>query len=265
MKAQLNDIALHYNEHGARQGIPIIFIHGFPFNHKMWEPQIQHLPNDIHAIVYDVRGHGSSDVGDGQFTIELFTDDLIALLDHLSLDKAVLCGLSMGGYIALRAVEKYPDRISGLVLCDTKSESDTDEAKVKRTVTMNKVKVSGVKYFADDFVTSIFCENTFRHNPATIGFIKKIICENSPLGICGTLLALASRTNTTLTLPSISVPTCIITGEQDKLTPPSVMQAIHAAIKNSEIHILSDAGHMTNLENSKTFNEKLFAFLKKYR
>jgi 3-oxoadipate enol-lactonase len=108
MKAQLNNIALHYIEHGNSKGFPIVFIHGFPFSHKMWKPQIENLPNHIHAIVYDVRGHGFSDVGDGQFTIELFVDDLIALLNHLSIEKAVLCGLSMGGYIALRAMEKHP-------------------------------------------------------------------------------------------------------------------------------------------------------------
>jgi 3-oxoadipate enol-lactonase len=264
MKEQVNNIALQYFEHGASQGIPIILIHGFPFSHKMWEPQLQDLPKDIHAIVYDVRGHGSSDVGDGQFTIELFVDDLIALLNRLSLDKAVICGLSMGGYIALRAFEKHPDRINGLVLCDTKSESDTDEAKMKRTATLNMVKSSGIKYFAEDFVKSIFCDNTFIYNPETIEFIKKIICENSPLGICGTLLALASRTNTTPSLSSINVPTCIIAGEYDKLTPPSMMKAMHAIINNSEFHILSNAGHMSNLENSKTFNEKLFSFLRKY-
>jgi 3-oxoadipate enol-lactonase len=264
MKVQLNDIALQYFEHGPLQGIPIVFIHGFPFSHKMWEPQIQNLPTHIHGIVYDVRGHGSSDVGDGQFTIELFADDLIALLNYLSLDTTILCGLSMGGYIALRAAEKHPDRISGLVLCDTKSEGDTDETKVKRTAAMNMVKVSGIKYFAEDFIKSIFCKNTFIYNPETIEFIKNIICENSALGICGTMLALASRTDTTPSLSSINIPTCIIAGEYDTLTPPTVMQAMHKTIKDSEFHILSNAGHLSNLENSKAFNEKLFSFLKQY-
>jgi 3-oxoadipate enol-lactonase len=264
MKTLIDDIAINYIEYGSTQGLPVVFIHGFPFSHKMWEPQMRELPNDIHAIAYDVRGHGSSDVGDGQFTIELFVDDLIVLLDHLSLEKAVLCGLSMGGYIALRAIEKYPARIKGLILCDTKSESDSDETRVKRASTVKTIKTSGIQKFAEDFLKSIFCENTFISNPKVVEFIRNIICNNSSLGICGTLLALASRTDTTPALCSIDIPTCIITGEHDKLTPPSIVQVMHKTIKNSELHILSNAGHMSNLENTKDFNKYLVAFLNKH-
>jgi 3-oxoadipate enol-lactonase len=264
MKTLINDIAISYIEHGSSQGLPIVFIHGFPFSHKMWEPQMRELPNDIHAIAYDVRGHGSSDIGDGQFTIELFVDDLIVLLDHLGIEKAVLCGLSMGGYIALRAIERHPNRIKGLVLCDTKSESDTNEEKIKRTSSIKTVKSAGVSAFAEDFVKAVFWTKTFKKNPGAIEFIKELIRANSTLGICGTLLALASRTDTTQSLSSINVPTCIIVGEYDLRTPPSCAQGMHKAIAGSELHILSNAGHMSNLENTKDFNENLVAFLKKH-
>ena len=263
MKTILNNIAINYNEHGISQGLPVVFIHGFPFSHDMWEPQMNVMPNDIHAIAYDVRGHGDSDVGDGQFTIELFVDDLIALLDHLFIEKAILCGLSMGGYIALRTFERHPDRVRGLILCDTKSGPDMNAAKIKRTVTMKAVKAAGVQTFAEDFVKAIFWEKTFKRNPSIIAFIKQIICTNSQRGICGTLLALAARTDTTPTLSSINIPTCIIVGEHDKLTPPSDAQTMHSMIEGSELHILSNAAHMSNLENVQEFNERLIAFLKK--
>jgi 3-oxoadipate enol-lactonase len=264
MKTLINDIAVSYIEHGSAQGLPIVFIHGFPFSHKMWEPQMRELPNDIYTIAYDVRGHGSSDVGDGQFTIELFVDDLIVLLDHFGIERAVLCGLSMGGYIALRAIERHPNRINGLILCDTKSESDSNETKIKRTTSIQTIKETGILAFAEDFVKAIFYEKTFATNPNVIETIRQIICDNSPLGICGTLLALASRTDTTQVLSSINIPTCILVGEHDKLTPIPVAQEMHKAIAGSEIHILSNAGHMSNLENTKDFNEHLFAFLKKH-
>jgi 3-oxoadipate enol-lactonase len=264
MKILINDSAASYIEHGPSQGLPVVFIHGFPFNHNMWEPQMSELPNDIHAIAYDVRGHGSSDVGDGQFTIELFVDDLIALLDHLGIEKAVLCGLSMGGYIALRAIEKHPKRIKGLVLCDTKSEPDTNEEKIKRSSSIKTVKSTGVSAFAGDFVKFVFWRKTFENNPEAIEFIKELIRNNSTLGICGTLLALAARTDTTQSLSSINVPTCIIVGEYDLRTPPSCAKEMHKAIAGSELHILSNAGHMSNLENTKDFNEYLVAFLKKH-
>jgi pimeloyl-ACP methyl ester carboxylesterase len=263
-KIIINDVAVNYIEYRPSQGLPVIFIHGFPFSHKMWEPQMRELPNDIHAITYDVRGHGSSDVGDGQFTIELFVDDLIALLDHLGLEKAVLCGLSMGGYIALRAIERHPNRIKGLVLCDTKSEPDLNEEKIKRTSSIKAAKSAGVSAFADNFVKAVFWPKTFENNPEAVEFIKDLIRANSLLGICGTLLALASRTDTTQSLSSINVPTCIIVGEYDLLTTPSCAQRMHKAISGSELHILSNAGHMSNLENTKDFNENLITFLKKH-
>jgi len=264
MKTLINDISVSYTERGSSHGLPVIFIHGFPFGHKMWKPQMRELPNDIHAVAYDVRGHGSSDVGDGQCTIELFVDDLIALLDHLGIEKAVLCGLSMGGYIALRAIEKHPNRIKGVVLCDTKSESDTNEEKIKRASSIKTVKSAGVSTMAEDFLKAIFWKKTFENNPGAIEFVKGLICANSILGICGTMLALASRTDTTQGLSSINMPTCIIVGEYDMLTPPSCAQGMHKAIAGSELHILSNAGHMSNLENPKDFNKSFIAFLKNH-
>jgi 3-oxoadipate enol-lactonase len=263
MKTLINDIAFNYIEQGSMGGLPVVFIHGFPFSHRMWEPQMQALPKDFHVIAYDVRGHGFSSVGDGQFTIELFVDDLIALLDHLAIEKAVICGLSMGGYIALRAIERHPERIKGLVLCDTKSETDTNEEKIKRTSSIKTIKSAGVSAFVDDFVKAVFWTETFKTNPDAVDLIKELIYKNSTLGICGTMLALACRTDTTYSLSSIKIPTCIIVGEYDLRTPPSCAQEIHKAISGSELHVLPNAGHMSNLENSKDFNKTLINFLMK--
>jgi 3-oxoadipate enol-lactonase len=264
MKTTINSISLNVIERGLPIGIPVVFIHGFPFSHEMWNLQMHALPQNVRAIAYDVRGHGLSDVGDGQYTIELFVDDLIGLLDHLGISKAILCGLSMGGYIALRAMERFPQRIAGLILCDTKSEADTDIAKINRSATLSLIKRSGVQSFTDDFLKRIFWNNTFENNPQAIQFIRNIIEANSPLGICGTLLALASRTDTTALLPSINIPTCIIVGEQDTLTPPSTSQKMHELISDSEYHIIPKAAHMSNIENPSIFNEILLAFLKKH-
>jgi 3-oxoadipate enol-lactonase len=264
MKININHTTSNYVERGLPQGIPIVFIHGFPFSHEMWEPQMRVLPNSYRAIAYDVRGHGKSEVGDGQYTIELFVDDLIALLDHLVIDKAILCGLSMGGYIALRAVERHPSRVAGLLLCDTKSEPDTNEAKIGRTTTLKQLKSAGLNVFAEDFLKRIFWDKSFERNPQAIELIRKIILANSPLAIGGALLALASRTDTTSALESISIPTSLIVGNYDKLTPPAVMQSMQTKIGGSELKILPDAGHMSNLENTKEFNETMLEFLKRH-
>jgi 3-oxoadipate enol-lactonase len=251
-------------EQGDPTGLPVVFIHGFPFSHEMWKPQLEALPKSIRAIAYDVRGHGQADVGDGQYTIELFVDDLIAVLDHLKIERAVLCGLSMGGYVALRAAERNPGRVRGIVLADTRSEADGNEAKVKRTATLKGVKADGVQTFAGNFIKAVFAPETFQSNPQSIEFIKQLIVANSPIGICGTAIALAARTDTTGALSSISVPTLILVGEQDALTPPAASQAVHEKISGSKLAILKRAAHMSNIENDVEFNTNLIKFLESF-
>ncbi len=219
------------------------------------------LPNHFRAITYDVRGHGGSDVGDGQYTIEFFVDDLISLLDHLVIEKAVLCGLSMGGYIALRAYERHPERFKALVLCDTKSEADTNEGKIKRSATLKTVKTEGVGVFAEEFVKTIFDPETCQTHPEIVESIKHTIRSTSPIGICGAVLALATRTDTTGVLSKIQVPTLILVGEHDKLTPPSDSEALQRQIAGSQLQTIRKAGHMSNLENAPEFNKHLIDFL----
>jgi 3-oxoadipate enol-lactonase len=252
-----------YNTYGPAGKIPVILIHGFPFNQEMWQPQVQALQKNFRLVTYDNRGHGQSDVGDGQFMIEYMVDDLMGLLDQIAAPKAVLCGLSMGGYIALRAVERNPDRIHALALCDTRSEADSNEAKLKRAASVRTVKDKGNAGFAEGFLKLIFAPKSFENNPKAVETIRKIILENSPLGVCGTLLALASRTDTTAALAQIKVPTLIMVGDQDPITPPSAAEAMHKAIKGSEMHVIPGAAHMSNLENSNVFNTHLQNFLEK--
>ena len=261
MKINLNGIHINYIEHGSPSGVPIVFLHGFPFSHEMWNPQAQALPDHFRSIAYDIRGHGASDVGDGQYSVEFFVDDLIALLDHLHIQQTILCGLSMGGYIALRMYERFPARINGLILSNTKSTADSNEAKINRAVTIRAVKQNGVRIFAENFLKSVFWNETFQSNPAAIEFIHDLIVTNSPLGICGTQLALAARTDTTHVLSTIKVPTLIITGNHDVLVPPSEAQILSGNIPGSEIHIIPNAAHMSNIENSEEFNRVMVQFL----
>jgi len=183
-------------------------------------------------------------------------------LNELGIGKAVLCGLSMGGYIALRAHERHPDRVQGLILCDTRSEADSNEARIKRANQAKGVKENGVKAFAEGFVKAVFAPATFKSNPAAIESIRTIIEKTSPLAISGTLLALAARTDTTASLASVNVPTLILVGEHDSLTPPSASEAMHKHIKGSTLHVIPDAAHMSNIENAPVFNKHLVEFVK---
>ncbi len=261
MKANVNGHSLNYFVKGADDGLPVVFIHGFPLSHRMWEPQLEALPHRYRAVAYDVRGHGDSEVGHGQYTVELFVDDLIGLLDHLAVDRAVVCGLSMGGYIALRAVERHPERFRGLVLCDTRSEADTDEAKIKRAGTIAAVRSWGVAAFAEEFVKLVLAPRTIKANPAVVQMTREMITATDPVGVCGTLLALAARTDTTPALPAMNLPALILVGEHDTLTPPTDAQAMARALPEAALHVIPDAAHMSNLENPAAFNERLLAFL----
>lgn len=264
MRAVLNGGNVYYMETGVPTGVPVVFLHGFPFSLDMWKSQLELASGaGFRAIAYDIRGHGQSDVGDGQYTIEGHVDDLIALLDHLHIGRAILVGLSMGGYITLRALQRNPDRVLAAALCDTRSGSDSDEARVKRAVSLSQVKKTGSAAFADGFVKAVFAEGTFKTNPAAVEFIRNIIAHTPPLSIAGTLLALAARTDTTSALASITVPTLILVGEKDVTTPVADSRLLHEKIPGSELHIVPDAAHMSNLENTAFFNEKLIAFLKR--
>ena len=263
MHTTINGATIHYIEAGSPTGLPVVFVHGFPFSHEMWRDQVNATANNFRAIAYDVRGHGLSDVGDGQYTIEAHVDDLIGLLDHLRITAAVLVGLSMGGYITLRALERNPGRVRAAVLCDTRSEADTNDAKVGRFTSIAGIKKNGSAQFVEGFLNRLFAPESFSKRPDAVAFIRTIMERTPPLSLTGTLLALAARTDTTTSLAKISVPVLILVGEHDPITPPSASESMHRAIPGSEMHVVAGAAHMSNLENPAFFNETLLAFLKR--
>ncbi|MFI5251086.1 MAG: alpha/beta fold hydrolase [Bacteroidota bacterium] len=265
MELEVNGINVYYEEHGPETATPVVFIHGFPFNSEMWKPQVEALQSTYRVIVYDIRGHGKSSVSDGQYSIEYFVDDLFALLDHITIKKVVLVGLSMGGYIALRAIEREPGRVRAIVLCDTKSDADTNETKIRRANQAKAIKANGTKGFADDFVHAVFFEKTFQFNPGAVQSIHAMIENMSPLAIAGASLAMASRTDTTSSLGRISVPAMIMVGENDTLTPPHSAMQMKEKMPNAEMYIIPNAAHVSNLENPKDFNNRLLTFLQKLK
>jgi 3-oxoadipate enol-lactonase len=229
----------------------------------MWNGQTRMLGeiDDLRIVAYDLRGHGNSDVGDGQYSIDLFVDDLIGLLDHLGIAKTILCGFSMGGYIELRGIERNPDRFSALVLCDTQSAADSNEAKIRRANSVKLVKKDGVKTLAEGFLKGVFALQTFETRPEVIDRGRQMILSNSPVGICGALLAMAARTDTTEMLSRISVPALVLVGEVDKVTPPSAAKSMQEKIANARLHVIENAAHMSNLENPVMFNQRLAEFV----
>ncbi len=259
----INGINVYYDETGKGKSLPVLLVHGFPFSSEMWKVQTEALQeNDFHVIDYDLRGHGQSGVGDGQYTIELFADDLIALLDYLKITKAAICGFSMGGYIALRAVERNPERFSALILCDTTSSADSNESKLKRAAAIRSIKKDGVRSFADGFLKAVFSEQSLSTKQNVIDEARKIILSNSVIGICGALLAMAARTDTTESLSKITIPTLVLVGEHDAITPQAAAKSMYERMQNSKMHVIENAAHMSCMENPNEFNRHIIEFLK---
>lgn len=241
---------------------PIIFLHGFPFNKNMWVNQLNALPKHITGIAVDVRGHGHSTMGHGFFSVDLFAKDLIEFLRKMEISKAIVCGVSMGGYIALRAHELAPEKFAGLILSDTNAISDDNEAKAKRFETIRSVLQHGNRTFAISFAQRVFSEYSQQYNPAAIELIKSSIRRNNVRSICATLLALASRTDTTAHVKDIQVPTLVVWGEQDQVTPKEQAEVFIQQIPNVEYVELAQCGHLPNLEDTNGFNKAMLDFLK---
>ncbi len=252
---------VYHFEYGDSSKLPVLFTHAFPLTHSMWNPQIEALDVGYRVVAYDMRGFGRSDTGNGQYMLEFMVDDLFGLMDHLRIERAVLCGLSMGGYITLRAAERALDRVRALVLADTRSEADSTEAKVKRANAIKTVQKHGVAMFGENFVQTAFAPTTLTENAGLVEATALAIRGNSVTGVCGALVAMASRTDTTAFLPEIKVPTLILVGEHDALTPPAASRAMAEKIPGSELHVIPGAGHLSNLENAPAFNRHLTEFL----
>ncbi len=258
MKSGKENISIY--QRGSSENIPLVFVHGFPFDHHMWDNAVEYLGKDFYCITYDIRGLGSSASGDGQFTMESFVDDLEFVFEKLKLDKPVLCGLSMGGYISLRAVERMEGKLRGLILCDTKSEADTNQAKIKRAEGIKIINQNGVQKFIEDFVPACFTEKSIQQLPAYKSTLKRSL-KSDPTGVKGCLLAMQGRTDTTPYLNKIKIPVLVICGEEDKFTPPDLMKKLVEKISSSKFVVIPNAAHMTPLENPGYFNKAITEFL----
>ncbi len=255
-----NNITFCYDDVG-KGNIPVLFVHGFPFDKSMWKPQFDFLKSTHRVIAVDLRGFGKSTDNLEKASITLFADDLIKLMDGLDIKKAIVCGLSMGGYIVLNAVNRFPERFAGIILSDTQCNADTPEAREKRYKTIQQIEADGLIDFAESFVKNIFSKNSLEERKDQVEKIKKIILSTSPKTVAAALVALAERWESCSGLNSISVPALILCGKEDIITPPERAEFLHQNIKNSKIQIIDGAGHMSNIEQSNVFNKHIEDFL----
>lgn len=257
----VNKHTISYFDQGPEKAPVIVFIHGFPFSKSMWRKQAEALKESARVIAYDVRGHGDSDSGTENLSIDLFVQDLISLLDKLNTDKVILCGLSMGGYIALKAIEDHPERFRALILCDSNCVADTPEAKDKRMKAIETIRVKGVKKYVDESIENLLAAENFTTKPGLVTEIRTMMVNTAWQTLVNTLQALSTRKETCSKLQEIRIPVLIIVGHEDIVTPPEAAKFIHEQVKGSVLNILPDAGHLSNLENPEQFNNILKKFI----
>lgn len=258
---EVNGLKISYLDEGEANAPVIIFVHGFPFNKWMWTKQIMEFKNNFRVIAYDVRGFGDSEMGNVHFSMQLFSFDLIGLMDALHIEKAILCGLSMGGYIAFSAMANFPHRFNRLVLCDTKCAADDATAKEKRMKTIESIKENGKDKYAEESLEMLFSPNSIVASPAIVLKIREMITATPEDVLIKALHALAKRNDHCGLLPSLNVPVMLAVGRDDALTPPKVMQQMHERIPGSMMHIIENAGHLSPLEQPEKFNRLLTSFL----
>jgi 3-oxoadipate enol-lactonase len=241
--------------------VPIIFLHGYPFDKTMWNNQVEELKTKHRVIAVDIRGFGKSIDEESHLSIDLFVKDLIAFMDKLEISKAIICGLSMGGYIALKAVHKFPKRFISLILCDTQCIADTVVQKENRFKTIEEISIKGKTSFNEEFLASIFYEGSYIHQKEMVEMIRRIIFANTQHIIKMGLRALAERTESCASLSAITIPVLIICGKDDSLTPVEQSEYMQKNIKSSTLHIINGAGHVSNLDQPIIFNQIIKEFL----
>ena len=256
----VNNFQLSYDDVGEGN-IPVIFLHGYPFDKTMWQLQLDFLKSSYRLIACDIRGFGKSTDEESPLGIDLFGEDLIMFMNKLSIDKAIVCGLSMGGYIALNALKRSPDRFAALVLCDTQCIADTIEVRKNRYKMIEAIEKDGVAEFNEGFIKKVFHKDSIADKKEVVGQLRNVVFANSKHIIRQGLVALAERAETCSALDGITIPALIVCGREDEVTPLVQSELMHAAIKGSVLRVIDNAGHVSNLEQPRAFNNHLLSFL----
>lgn len=256
MRHTRQGLSMEYDDIG--NGLPLVLIHGFPLDRTMWRSQIAGLSQIYRVIAPDLRGFGHSGDTDGQeVTMEQYAEDVKSLLDALNVKQAVVGGISMGGYVALAFVAQYANRVKGMLLANTRAVPDTAEAKEARLANAQKIGESGPGFLVDSMASKMLGPTAKSELEITV---RSIMSRQRASGLMSALRGMAARPDRTTLLRFTTTPTLIVTGSADALIPPADSEAIHALMPNSQLVIIPEAGHLSNLDKADAFNDALRAF-----
>ena len=244
-------------------GWPLVLLHAFPLSADMWRPQLDDPPDGWQFIAPDLRGFGGS-AGDGPGgpppTMEDYAGDVEGLLNELEIDRAVIGGLSMGGYVTFALFRRAPERFSGFVLADTRAGADSPDGRQARRALSVLVNKDGAPGVADQMLPKLLGETTRRERPEVVREARRLIVRNSVAGIDAGIHALMDRPDSTPDLTRVSTPTLVIVGEEDVVTPPAESEFLQRSIARSRLVVLPQAGHLSSLEAPEDFTRALSDF-----
>jgi len=252
-----NKQSLSYDEAG--QGPILLLLHGFPLDREMWRPQIVGLASQARVIALDLPGFGGSSLEETRFTIESAADSVAEFLLATNISERVTVGgLSMGGYVAMAFARRHPDRLRGLILADTRAEPDDEIAKANRAKSITLAQEKGAAGVIEAMIPKLLAPENIA---SCAEDLRRIASRQSTASVLNAIAALRDRPDAKPGLKSIAVPTLVIVGDQDAVTPPSFAEAIAHETPGSKLVVIPGAGHMSNLENPAAFNEAVSQFL----
>jgi 3-oxoadipate enol-lactonase len=254
------EVEIAYSDAGKGEKT-IVLLHGHPFDRSMWSEQIAALESKYRIVAPDLRGYGESGLRGEVSTMSRMAEDVNQLLGFLRLEKVILAGLSMGGYAALEFYSLFPEKISALVLADTKASADAEEARKNRFETAEKLLLEGMEPLAKEMLPKVLAPETLENSPETVARVREMMLKTTPAGAAAGLRGMARRNDHITLLEKTNVPTLIIVGEKDELTPIAEAEKMNRAITNSLIVKISRAGHLPPVENPAEFNRALSDFL----
>ncbi len=258
--ARIREIEMTFDDIGS--GAALILLHGYPFDRSMWRDQIDFLSaHGYRVIAPDLRGLGQT-LSTGEITtMEDMAQDVAALMDDLKIERAVICGLSMGGYVAFEFAHLFPNKVRALVLAGTRAPADNEQEKQVRKQQAQRMLAEGMDFVADATLAKLLAPRTLAEKPEVVARVREMILRSDPKGAAAAQRGMAVRRNYSDDLPSLDVPALVIVGREDPIRPVADAEFMHRQIRNSRLKIIEDAAHMTNMEQSGVFNAALLTFV----